>query len=409
MSEGKSTLEPRRGPMRGLRILELGSLIAGPFATHLMADFGAEVIKIEAPGKPDEIRLWRYVPPESGTSLWWHYQSRNKKCVTLDLRRPAGQDLLRRLVAKSDAVVENFRPGTLERWGLSYPQLKEVNPGIIMVSVSGFGQTGPLASQPGFASVAEGISGLRHLTGFPDRPPVRVGISLGDHIAAMYAAVGLLMALYHRDARGGEGQHIDVALYESIFTFTESLLPEYDVAGRIWERTGTTLGSTAPSNTYPTKDGKWVVIGANNDNLFRRLCRAMGREEMADDPCYRDNQCRLERRDYLDQVVAAWTSSLDLVEVVRALEAAEVPAGPIYTAAEIVNDRQYQARDMIITQQVPGLGPVKYPGIVPKFSATPGEVVSSGPAPGEHNREVYGQVLGLNGDEIAALEAEGII
>lgn len=401
------TMHP--GPMRGVRIIELGSLIAGPFSTHLLADFGAEVIKVEAPGKPDEIRLWRYVPPESDTSLWWHYQSRNKKCITLDLRRPEGQDLLRRLVATADAVVENFRPGTLARWGLGYEQLKEAHPGLIMVSVSGYGQTGPDAAKPGFASVAEGISGLRNLTGFPDRPPVRVGISLGDHVAAMHAAVGLLMALYHRDARGGEGQQVDVALYESIFTFTESLLPEYDAAGKIWERAGTALGSTAPSNTYPTADGKWVVIGANNDSLFRRLSNAMGKPELADDPCYGDNQCRLQERERLDQLVGDWTSSRNLAEVVAALEAAAVPVGPIYTAAEIVEDRQYQAREMLLEQEVPGVGTVKVPGIVPKLSATPGQVVSSGPAPGEHNREVYSEILGLSEDDIKALEREGII
>ena len=429
-------------PLAGVRIIELGSLIAGPFAAHLLADFGAEVIKVEPPGKGDELRTWRYVPPGVHSSLWWYYQARNKKGVTLDLRQPEGQALLRRLARLSDAVIENFRPGTLARWGLAYEDLRRENPRLIMVSVSGYGQTGPYKAKPGFASVAEGVAGIRHLTGFPDRPPVRVGVSLGDHIAGMYAALGLLLALYHRDARGAPagqplhdrtvegrdapagqplhdrtvegrdapaGQHVDVALYESIFTFTESLLPEYDVAGRIWERVGTALLSTVPSNTYPTADDRWVIIGANNDNLFHRLTAAMGCPEVADDPRYADNQARIRERERVDGMIAEWTRRHTLEEVVRILEEAQVPVGPIYTAAEIVKDPQYQARDMLLAQHVPGLGPVKFPGIVPKLSETPGGVDASGPALGEHNRYVYGELLGLSEEELADLARKGVI
>lgn len=406
--EAAQSNKPR--PLQGLRVIELGSLIAGPFAGHLLADFGAEVIKIEAPGKGDELRSWRYVPKETSTSLWWYTQARNKKCITLDLRVPEGQDLLRRLLLKSDAVIENFRPGTLEKWGLSFDELKAANPRLIMVSVSGYGQTGPSREKAGFASVAEGISGIRGLTGYPDRPSVRVGISLADHVAGMYALVGLLMALLYRDAKGtGQGQHVDVALYESMFTYMESMVAEYAKTGAIWKRFGTTLPGAAPSNTYPTADGKDVIIGANNDNLFRRLMKAIEREDLLEDPRFKDNLGRVKERDYLDQVIAEWTKRHTLAEVVRIVEGVQIPVGPIFTAADIVKDPQYAARDMILTKEVPGLGEVTMPGIVPKFSETPGGVDWVGPAMGEHNRDVYMGVLGLSQGELDDLAKRGVV
>ncbi len=391
-------------------VLDLARRYPAAFTSMYLADFGAEVIKVEAPGKGDELRAWRYVPPETGTSLWWYSQARNKKSITLDLRRPEGQGLLRRLAAVSDAMIENFRPGTLERWGLSYPHLREVNPRLVMVSISGYGQTGPYRSKPGFASTAEGLSGIRYLTGYPDRPPVRVGISLGDHVASMYAVFGLLTALYHRDARGaGAGQQVDVALYESMFSFMESLLPEYDVAGRIWERTGAALASAVPTNSYPTADGRYVIIGGNNDSLYRRLMKAVGRDDLAEDPRLQSNVGRLAHRELIDGAIEEWTRRHTLEECVGAIDAAEVPVGPMYTAAEIVKDPQYLEREMIIEQEVPGLGKVKYPGIVPKLSETPGSVEWSGPALGRHNQDVYQGLLGLSDEEYGDLTQRGVI
>ncbi len=407
---GAHSSENKPRPLQGVRVIELGSLIAGPFAGHLLADFGAEVIKIETPGKGDELRTWRYVPEETKTSLWWYLQARNKKCITLDLRLPEGQDLMRRLVGVSDALIENFRPGTLDRWGLSFDSVHALNPRIILVSVSGYGQTGPYRTKPGFASVAEGISGIRHLTGYPDRPPVRVGISLADHVAGMHALFGLLMALFYRDARGtGVGQQVDVALHEAMFTFMESMVPEFDVTGAVWERFGTTLPSTAPSNTYPTADGKHVVIGANNDNLFRRLMHAIGRDDLATDARFQNNVLRVHEREFLDGVIAGWTADHRLADIVRIVEECQVPVGPIYTPKEIVKDPQYIEREMLTKAAVPGLGEVMFPGIVPKMSETPGGVDWVGPALGQHNREVYMGILGLGEQEFDELTRKGVV
>lgn len=375
------------GPLHGLKVLELGQLVAAPFATRLLAEFGAEVIKVEPPEKGDPIRNWRYV--EDGTSLWWYVQSRNKKSITLNLGSEEDQELIRQLAKEVDIVVENFRPGRLEKWGIGYEDLKRVNPRIIMVRISGFGQTGPYRDKPGFGSVAEAMGGLRYLTGYPDRAPTRVGISLGDSIAGIYGALGALMAVYHRDINGGQGQYIDVALYETIFSLMESMVPEYDRAGVVRERTGSTLPGIAPSNTYLTKDGKYVVIGGNGDGIFIRLMETVGRPELGTDERFSSNQKRSDHMEYLDGVIEEWTKGHDLKTVLEALDAAAVPAGPIYSIADIVEDMQFQMRGMIETMNVAGIGELKVPGIVPKLSETPGQIRWAGPKLGEHNDEIF--------------------
>lgn len=377
------------GPLHGLKVLELGQLVAAPFATRLLAEFGAEVIKVEPPEKGDPIRNWRYV--EDGTSLWWYVQSRNKKSITLNLGSEEDQELIRQLAKEVDIVVENFRPGRLEKWGIGYEDLKRVNPRIIMVRISGFGQTGPYRDKPGFGSVAEAMGGLRYLTGYPDRAPTRVGISLGDSIAGIYGALGALMAVYHRDINGGQGQYIDVALYETIFSLMESMVPEYDRAGVVRERTGSTLPGIAPSNTYLTKDGKYVVIGGNGDGIFIRLMETVGRPELGTDERFSSNQKRSDHMEYLDGVIEEWTKGHDLKTVLEALDAAAVPAGPIYSIADIVEDMQFQMRGMIETMNVAGIGELKVPGIVPKLSETPGQIRWAGPKLGEHNDEIFGR------------------
>jgi formyl-CoA transferase len=394
------------GPLAGVRVLELGTMLAGPFAARLLGEFGAEVIKVEPP-EGDPLRGWRLL--EGGTSLWWYVQSRNKKCITLDLRKPRGQALARRLAAVSDVVIENFKPGTLERWGLGYDALRAVNSRVILVRISGYGQTGPHRDKPGFGAIGEALGGLRYVTGYPDRPPPRVGISLGDSVAALHAAFGALMALYHRDAGGGAGQVVDVALYEAVFNLMESLIPEYDHFGFIRERSGSALPGIAPSNTYPCADDKYVVIGANSDSLYVRLMETIGRADLARDPELQVNAGRVRRIAEIDDAIAAWTRERSLGEVVQALDAAGIPVGPIYNAADIVADPQYQARGMIETVEVPGLGPLRIPGVVPRLTETPGGTRWPGPPLGAHNAEVYGGLLGLDAAEIEALRAEGVI
>jgi formyl-CoA transferase len=394
------------GPLAGVRVLELGTMLAGPFAARLLGEFGAEVIKVEPP-EGDPLRGWRLL--EGGTSLWWYVQSRNKKCITLDLRKPRGQALARRLAAVSDVVIENFKPGTLERWGLGYDALRAVNSRVILVRISGYGQTGPHRDKPGFGAIGEALGGLRYVTGYPDRPPPRVGISLGDSVAALHAAFGALMALYHRDAGGGAGQVVDVALYEAVFNLMESLIPEYDRFGFIRERSGSALPGIAPSNTYPCADDKYVVIGANSDSLYVRLMETIGRADLARDPELQVNAGRVRRIAEIDDAIAAWTRERSLGEVVQALDAAGIPVGPIYNAADIVADPQYQARGMIETVEVPGLGPLRIPGVVPRLTETPGGTRWPGPPLGAHNAEVYGGLLGLDAAEIEALRAEGVI
>jgi crotonobetainyl-CoA:carnitine CoA-transferase CaiB-like acyl-CoA transferase len=401
--------QPRR-PLEGLRVLELGALVAGPFATRLFAEFGAEVIKVEAPGSGDPLRNWRYIDPRTGASLWWSLQSRNKKLITLNLKHPEGLKIAKRLIAKCDILVENFRPGTLEHLGLGWEVLHEVNPRLIVTRISGYGQTGPYTEKPGFGSVGEVMGGLRYVTGFPEQPPVRSGISLGDSLASLYAVIGTLMAIYSRDVRRtGEGQMVDVGLYEAVFSLMESTLPDYDVAGIIRSRTGNALPGIAPTNTYKAADGSYIVIGANSDPIFRRLMQAIGRADIADAPEYSDNAGRAQQADQLDHVIEAWTRTHTPEEILAVLDAAKVPAGPIYSIADIVDDEQYKAREMIREDEVDGIGKVKMPGLVPKLSVTPGGIDWYGGRMGTHNAEVYGRLLSLSPEQIASLSEEGVI
>ena len=397
-----------RGPLAGIRVIETGVLLAGPFCARLLADFGAEVIKIEAPGEGDPMRTTGQALLD-GKSLWWPSIARNKKCITLNLRVPEGQGLLRKFVSQADVLIENFRPGTFEGWGLGYDTLRQLNPGLVFVRVSGYGQTGPYRNKPGFAAVAEAFGGLRHLVGFPDRAPCRVGISVGDSLAGMFSALGVLMALYHRDVNGGQGQMIDTALYEAVFALLEGTLTEYDHTGFVRNRTGTTLPGFAPSNLYPCRGGQWIVIAANTDGLFRRLCRLMQREELVNDPRFANQVVRGQSRDVIDEIVANWTKDQELAVLLSRLEEATIPAGPVYSIVDIVKDPHFQARDMLLSVHDRVLGEVRMQGIVPKLSETPGEVRFTGPALGEHNVEVYRDLLGLNAAEIARLAERGVI
>ncbi|HET9762712.1 MAG TPA: CaiB/BaiF CoA-transferase family protein [Casimicrobiaceae bacterium] len=393
-------------PLAGLKVLELGQLIAGPFAGKLFAEFGAEVVKIEPPGAGDPLRQWRLL--HDGTSLWWYVQGRNKKSVTVDLRSPDGQQIARRLAGEADIVIENFRPGTLEKWGLGYETLAAANPGLIMVRLSGFGQTGPYRDRPGFGAVGESMGGMRHVTGFPDRPPVRLNISIGDALAALHGVIGALMALHHREARGGKGQVVDVALYEAVFNMMESLVPDYDMFGEIRGRIGTGLTNIVPSNTYTTRDGKSVVIAGNADSIFKRLMHAIGRDDLGQDPALANNVGRVKRTGEIDGAIASWAAAHDLEPILAALDAADVPHGKIYTAADIVADAQYVARDMIRQVALPDGTPLKLPGIVPKLSETPGEMNWIGPRLGAHTDEVL-RGIGYSGEEIARLRKAGTI
>jgi len=412
MKHKRMSADPSRrsntGPLAGIRVIETGVLLAGPFCARLLADFGAEVIKVEAPGEGDPMRTTGQAL-EEGRSLWWPSIARNKKCITLNLRVSEGQELLRKLVAQADVLLENFRPGTFEGWGLGYDILQQLNPGLVFVRVSGYGQTGPYRGKPGFAAVAEAFGGLRHLVGFPDRPPCRVGISLGDSLAGMFAALGALMALYHRDVNDGRGQVIDTALYEAVFALLEGTLTEYDRTGFVRTRTGTLLPGFAPSNLYSCRNGQWIVIAANTDGLFRRLCTLMQREELVDDPRFAVQIERVRNRETIDEIVAAWTADQELEVLLSRLEAATIPAGPVYSIADIVKDSHVQARDMLLTLHDRILGTLRMPGIVPKLSDTPGEVRFTGPGLGEHNHEVYGTLLGLGTSEINSLIKQGVI
>jgi formyl-CoA transferase len=389
-------------PLEGLRVIELGQLIAGPFAGKMLAEFGAEVIKIEPPDGGDPLRKWRKLYKD--TSLWWYVQARNKKSVTANLRLPEGQEIVRRLAREADVVIENFRPGTIEKWGLGYDALSRENPGLIMLRTSGFGQDGPYRSLAGFGAIGESMGGIRHITGFPDRPPVRPNISIGDSIAALHGVIGVLMALHHRTANGGKGQVVDVALYEAVFNMMESTLPEFDLFGIVRERTGSNLTGIVPSNTYMTSDGHHVVIGANADSIFKRLMNAIGRKDLADDPGLADNAGRSQRRDELDQVIGEWTGRNAVDHVLKVLAEAQVPSGKIYSIADIVADPQYLARDMIREVTLPDGTTLRVPGIVPKLSDTPGDLEWVGPALGEHTDEVLARI-GYSAAEIAALRA----
>ena len=397
------------GPLTGVRVLELGSIIAGPFATRMLGDFGAEVIKAESPGHGDPLREWG-VNRHEGRALWWPVQARNKKLVTLDLRRPAGQELCLQLLAECDVVVENFRPGTLEKWNLGPDRMHAVNPGLIIARISGYGQTGPYAGRPGFASAGEAVGGLRYINGFPDRAAPRAGISLGDSLAAMVAVQGILMALYHRDAHGGAGQIIDTAITESCFFLLESMVPDYGKLGVIRQPSGTVLPHVAPSNVYRTRDDKWVVIAANGENLWRRLCEAMDRSDLLTDDRFATLRGRVEHMAELDAIISAWTARHSAADIDRILVAADVVYGPVNSIADIFSDPQFRARDMLLEVEDTEVGPLTMPGIVPKLSATPGRADSAGAWDlGAHNDEVYRGLLGLNDDQLDELSADGII
>jgi len=393
------------GPLRGVKVLELGSLIAGPFCAKTLADFGAEVIKVEPPGDGDALRRWRRM--RNGVSLWWHVQSRNKKSIALDLRQAEGQAIARRLARGCDIVIENFRPGALEKWNLGWSELSRENPRLILVRISGYGQSGPYRERPGFAAIGEAMGGLRYVTGFPDRPPVRPNLSVGDTVAALHGVIGALLALHHVK-QGNTGQIVDVALYESVFNLTESLLPEYDAQGVIRERSGSTLPGIAPSNLYPCRDGSYILIAGNADALFRRLMSAIGREDLRDDAALARNDGRAAQMERIDEAIAAWTSRLTQEEVLTAMEKAEVPAGRIYTAADIAADPHYAARGMIQSIVAGDGEPLKVPGIVPKLSATPGAIRTPAPRLGEHTNEVLTS-LGLSREEISRLKEQKVI
>ncbi|MDH5535369.1 MAG: CoA transferase [Betaproteobacteria bacterium] len=395
-----------RGPLVGVKVIEMGTLIAGPFCARLLAEFGAEVIKIELPGTGDPLRRWRKL--HNGTSLWWYVQGRNKKSVTLNLKAPEAQEIVRKLARDADIVVENFRPGAMEKWGLGWNELFQLNPRLIMVRLSGYGQDGPYRDRPGFGTIGESMAGLRYITGYPDRPPVRVGVSIGDSIASLHGVIGAMMALHHRNANGGRGQYVDVALYESVFNLMESVLPEYDMFKMVRERTGSSLPGIVPSNTYVTRDKKFVVIGANADSIFKRMMRAIGRPDLADDPGLTHNDGRVARTDEIEQVIAGWVAQHDLDPVLAVLEKAEVPSDKIYSIADIAEDPHFKARGMIRQHTLKDGTSLKLPGIVPRLSATPGDTRWVGPELGEHTAEILAS-LGYDVEAQQALKARGVI
>jgi formyl-CoA transferase len=397
-------------PLAGVKVVEFGTLIAGPFCSRILAEFGAEVIKIEAPGEGDPLRKWRKLYPtgDGETSLWWFVQARNKKSVTLNLKHPEGIAIAHKLVAQADIVIENFRPGVMEKLGLGWEALSALNPGLVMVRLSGFGQTGPMASQPGFGAIGESMGGLRYVTGFADRPPVKTGISIGDSIAALWGALGALMALRHREVKGGAGQVVDVALYEAVFAMMESLVPEFDVFGFIRERTGNVMPGITPSNTHTTKDGKHLIIGANGDAIFKRLMQAIGRNDLAEDPQLGSNAGRDARAGEVYGVIDAWVGANDAESVLRTAAEAQVPASRIYSVADMLDDPQFIARKMLETAQLPDGKDFLIPGVVPKLSLTPGETRWLGPSLGEHTEEVL-KYIGYPPEEIVRFRSSGII
>ncbi|HQX06082.1 MAG TPA: CaiB/BaiF CoA-transferase family protein [Zoogloea sp.] len=393
-------------PMQGVKVLELGTLIAGPFCTRILGEFGADVVKVESPDGGDPLRQWRKL--HQGTSLWWSVQARNKKSLTANLKHPEGLAIVRQLAAEADIVVENFRPGVLEKLGLGWDVLSAANPGLVMVRLSGFGQTGPYKDRPGFGAIGESMGGLRYITGFPDRPPVRTGISIGDSIAALWAAIGGLMALRHREVNGGVGQVVDVALYEAVFAMMESMVPEFDVAGFVRERTGNIMPGITPSNTHTTRDGRHIIIGGNGDAIFKRLMLAVGRPDLADDPGLASNAGRDLRAIELYGVIDAWVAARDGDCVLAALEAAEVPASSVYSVADMFRDAQFAARGMLEQATLPDGTPMRIPGVVPKLTETPGSTEWLGPGLGEHTDELLAG-LGYKPERIAALRADGAI
>lgn len=398
------------GALDGLKVVEMGQLIAGPFAGKTLGDFGAEVIKIEAPGAGDPLRNWRLI--QDGTSVWWQVQSRNKRSIALDLRSKEGQDIAKKLIREADVLIENFRPGTLEGWGMSYEELSRDNPGLIMLRISGYGQTGPYRDLPGFGSIGEAMGGLRHLTGEPGRVPVRCGISIGDTLAALHGTIGVLTALHHRNAnggrQGGKGQVIDVALHEAVFNVMESLVPEYSAFGVVREPAGSALPGIAPSSAYRCSDGGVVLIAGNGDSIFKRLMTAMGRDDLGNDPTLADNAGRVKRVEELDAAIEAWTRQHPTAHVLAVLGEAKVPAGRSYTAKDIVEDPHYRARDMVLQQQTRDGHVVDVPGIVPKLLGTPGSVRTSAPRLGDDTDAVLGEI-GFSASDIAALRGRKVV
>jgi formyl-CoA transferase len=398
---------PGMAPLDDVRVVEMGQLLAGPFCGQLLGDFGAEVIKVEQPGAGDPMRQWGREKPH-GQSLWWPVIARNKKSVTVNLRTDEGQDVVRRLITEADVLVENFRPGTMERWNLGYEDLAEINPGLVMVRVTGFGQTGPYAPRAGYGSIGEAMGGLRYVTGDPDRAPSRTGISIGDSLAGTYAALGALIALHARE-RTGRGQVVDSAIYEAVLAMMESLIPEFTVAGYARERTGPILPNVAPSNVYPCKDDESVLIAANQDTVFKRLAEVMGRAELGEDPRYATHSSRGEHQEELDALISDWTATQDADELLTTLEVGGVPAGRIFRAKDMLNDPHFAARDDIVTLPHPDFGEIAMHNVAPRLSSTPGAVRHVGPRLGEHNHEVLAGLLGLDGSEIDALRADGHI
>jgi len=393
------------GALRGVRVIEMGQLIAGPFAGKTLGEFGADVIKIEAPGSGDPLRNWRMI--KEGTSVWWQVQSRNKRSIALDLRSAEGQDIARKLIAEADVLIENFRPGTLEGWGMGWDALSAINPGLVMLRISGYGQTGPYRDLPGFGAIGEAMGGLRHLTGEPDRVPVRCGVSIGDTLAALHGTIGVLTALYHRKVNGGKGQVIDVALHEAVFNVMESLLPEYSAFGAVREAAGSALPGIAPSNAYRCNDG-YVLIAGNGDSIFKRLMAVIGRDDLAHDPALADNAGRVVRVAEIDAAISVWTATRPITEVLELLGGARVPAGKVYTAKDIAEDPHYRARDMILAQSTRDGYDLEVPGVVPKLLGTPGTVRTSAPGLGDDTDGVLRE-LGLSEPDIAALRDKGVV
>lgn len=399
-----------KGALAGIKVLELGTLIAGPFCARMLAEFGADVIKVEAPDGGDPIRQWRIL--KDGTSLWWSVQSRNKKSLTLNLKDARGRAIARQLALEADIIIENYRPGVLEKWGIGYEQLKAENPAVIMVRLSGFGQTGPMKDQPGFGAIGESMGGLRYVSGHPDRPPVRVGVSIGDSVAALHGVIGAMVVLRHRDATGGrqagEGQMVDVALYEAVFNLMESLVPEFDHAGVVRERTGGALPGIVPSNTYTTGDGENIVIAGNGDAIFKRLMLAMGRIDLAGDPQLTRNDGRVPRSAEIDEAIQAWCATQTIASALATLQAADVPAGKIYSVRDMMSDPQYLARGMFEQHQFADGTPVKMPAITPKLSATPGQTRWLGPTLGQHTDDILHE-LGYSEEQVQALRKDGVL
>lgn len=396
---------PPRGALANVRIIEMGQLIAGPFCSKTLGEFGADVIKIESPGTGDPLRNWRLM--QDGTSVWWQVQSRNKRSIALDLRSAEGQEIARRLISEADVLIENFRPGTLEGWGLGWDELHRRNPGLVMLRISGYGQTGPYRDLPGFGAIGEAMGGLRHLTGEPGRVPVRVGVSIGDTLAALHGAIGVLTALYHRKVNGGEGQMIDVALHEAVFNVMESLIPEFSAFGAVRDAAGSALPGIAPSNAYPCADG-YVLVAGNGDSIFRRLMDAIGRPDLGSAPDLQSNAGRVLRVEEIDAAIGAWTRARPIADVLSVLGAARVPAGKVYTARDIHEDPHYRARDMILSQQTRDGHTVDVPGIVPKLSATPGSVRTAAPGLGDDTQAVLREA-GLTDAQIELLREKGVV